>query len=73
MARKKLKRVAAKKPRTLNAVWADARCWIESSGDYEDGRHISLWCDSDGGRITAKQALRLSQWLAEAAAWKGEE
>lgn len=54
----------AKKPRTLNAVWADARC--EPTID----RIIALDCNTE---LTAKQALRLSQWLAEAAAWKAEE
>lgn len=68
------KKCPAKKPRTLNAVWADARCWVESSGDYEEGRHIEVHVDTTLGEgLTAKQALRLSRWLAEAAAWKAEE
>ena len=61
----KKKKCAAKKPRTLNAVWADARCYV----DYAEKRTIYL----DGGQYTIKQALRLSKWLAEAAAWKAEE
>lgn len=67
---KKRKRTTAKKPRTLNAVWADARCHSPGPG-Y---RYIELRCDTPNGKaLTASQALRLSQWLAEAAAWKGEE
>lgn len=62
------KKTKAKKPRTLNAVWADAAVYVERDGH----RSIHVWVDNDGP-ITAKQALRLSQWLTEAAAWKADE
>lgn len=61
----------AKKPRTLNAVWADAVCWNwPDPGDERITRVIECKVHSE---LTSKQALRLSKWLAEAAAWKGEE
>lgn len=64
------KRKGAPKPRTLNAVWADARC--HSPGP--EYRFIELKCDTPNGQaLTVTQALRLSKWLAEAAAWKGEQ
>lgn len=53
-----------KKPRTLNALWADARCEV-----YNGSRYITL-NDQD---LTATQAVRLSQWLVSAAAWKATE
>lgn len=65
------KKTKAKKPRTLNAVWADARCWIYPDPETEyPHRMIELTVETT---ISAKQALRLSQWLAEAAAWKADE
>lgn len=62
------RRRAAKKPRTLNAVWADAQC--DEWDDGTRGVFISVRPHPQG--LTAKRLLRLSQWLAEAAAWKGE-
>lgn len=64
--RKAKARKVAKKPRTLNAVWADARCFVDDG----DNRVIELYADTE---LSHEKALRLSQWLAEAAAWKGEE
>lgn len=58
----------AKKPRTINAVWADARCHDE---EVSGGKRLVVVRVDES--LTAKQALRLSQWLAEAAAWKAEE
>jgi hypothetical protein len=61
------KRAPAKKPRTLNAVWGDSWCSVDPDGT----RQIN--CGVQRNNLTAAQALRLSQWLAEAAAWKAEE
>lgn len=57
----------AKKPRTLNAVWADARCFLFAKSGK---RGVSVSVQT---ALTTKQALRLSAWLAEAAEWKADE
>lgn len=62
----KKRKPCAKKPRTLNAVWADARCFVDDGSN----RVIEIYADTE---LSSEKALRLSQWLAEAAAWKGEE
>lgn len=61
----------AKKPRTLNAVWADAKCWIYPDPETEaPHRIIEVKVHAP---LNAYKAAKLSLWLAEAAAWKEEE
>lgn len=62
------KKTPTRKPRTLNAVWADAQCYV---GRTSGNRFVHVSVDHE--HLSVKQALRLSQWLAEAAAWKAEE
>lgn len=70
--RKAKARKVAKKPRTLNAVYSDAQCWIfPDPGNGFLHRVIEVKIHSRN--LSRKSALRLSQWLAEAAAWKAEE
>lgn len=53
----------SKKPRPLNALWADCSCHLDDVGN----RMIIVEVQQE---LNAKEALRLAGWLIDAWTWK---